>query len=405
MVLPLMSELEKGSKSALVKKLIIKYYISNVSSTIPELSKELNLSIPTVTRFVNEMCEEGFINYHGKIDTRGGRRPSVYGLNPESGYFLGVDIKRKYVNLGIANFSGDIVAREFHIPYDPTKDVYGQLDEVCSLINEFLAGCDVPQEKVLNACVAISGRVNPVSGYSFSSFNFSETPVSDMMSERISVPVMVDNDTRVMTYGELMKGCVDGEKDLLYVNVGWGLGMGIVIRGEVYGGKSGFAGELGHFNAFDNEILCHCGKKGCMETEVSGMALYRNLVAEVKAGKCSILSSRIEADPEAVTIGDVIDAVNSDDSLCIELIENIGHKLGRQLAGMINIFNPELVVIGGMLAEAQEYLLQPVRQGVRKYSLSLVNRDSRIVCSRLGEKAGVIGACLIARSRMFESVY
>lgn len=157
--------------------------------------------------------------------------------------------------------------------------------------------------------------------------------------------------------------------------------------------KSGFAGELGHFNAFDNEILCHCGKKGCMETEVSGMALYRNLVAEVKAGKCSILSSRIETEPEAVTIGDIIDAVNSDDSLCIELIENIGHKLGRQLAGMINIFNPELVVIGGMLAEAQEYLLQPVRQGVRKYSLSLVNRDSWIVCSRLGEKAGVIGAC------------
>ncbi len=108
--------------------------------------------------------------------------------------------------------------------------------------------------------------------------------------------------------------------------------------------------------------------------------------------------------PDNVIVSEIVDAVNSDDSLCIELVESIGHKLGKQVAGLINIFNPELVVIGGIIAGAQEYLLQPVRQAVRKYSLSLVNRDSRIVCSKLGEKAGVIGTCLLARNKLLEQV-
>lgn len=404
MTLPFMSELEKGSKNALVKKAIIKYYINNVTSTIPELSKELNLSIPTVTRIVNEMCEEGFINYHGKIDSKGGRRPSVYGLAPASGYFLGVEIKRQHINIALANFIGEIVARELHIPYDSTREPHHMLDEICSLINDFVDGCEVSRQSVLNACVAISGRVNPSSGYSFSSFNFSETPVSEMITERIGIPVNIDNDTRAMTYGELMRGCINGEKDILYINLSWGLGLGIVINGLVYGGKSGFAGELGHVNTFDNEEMCHCGKKGCLETEVSGMALHRDVLREIRAGKSSILSQRMTDNPDNVIVSEIVDAVNSDDSLCIELVESIGHKLGKQVAGLINIFNPELVVIGGIIAGAQEYLLQPVRQAVRKYSLSLVNRDSRIVCSKLGEKAGVIGTCLLARNKLLEQV-
>ena len=399
-----MSEIEKGSKNALVKKSIIKYYINNVTSTIPELSKELNLSIPTVTRIVNEMCEEGFINYHGKIDSKGGRRPSVYGLAPASGYFIGIEIKRQHINIALSNFVGEIIAQEFHIPYDSTKEPHAMLDEICSLINDFIDGCEIPRQNLLNACVAISGRVNPASGYSFSSFNFSETPVSEMMSDRIDIPVTVDNDTRAMTYGELMRGCIIGERHILYINLGWGLGLGIVINGVVYGGKSGFAGELGHVNAFDNEEMCHCGKKGCLETEVSGMALHRELLKEVRAGKSSILSARMMDNPDDVAVSEIVDAINSDDSLCIELIEDIGQKLGKQVAALINIFNPELVVIGGLLAGAQEYLLQPVRQAVRKYSLSLVNRDSKIVCSKLGEKAGVIGACLLARNQMLEQV-
>jgi predicted NBD/HSP70 family sugar kinase len=205
-----------------------------------------------------------------------------------------------------------------------------------------------------------------------------------------------------MTFGEYFQGAACGKENALFVNLSWGLGLGITINGRVYSGKSGFAGEFGHINVFDNEIMCHCGKKGCLETEVSGKALHRKLIEQLAGGKNSVLLDKYKQDSASITLDDILDATAKEDLLCIELIEEIGTMLGKQVAGLINVFNPELVVIGGTLSAAGEYLLQPVRQSVRKYSLNLVNRDSAVVCSKLGGKASLMGACLYARSIIFE---
>ena len=384
------------------KKKIITSFFYNLNSTIPELAKELNLSIPTVTKLVNEMVEDGILNDYGKSESKTGRKPSTYGLNPQSGYFLGIDVKKRHVNIGLCNFNGEIVRQDFEIAYTEQSSSIEELHEICQIALDFIKGTGIEKSKILNACVNISGRVNPSTGYSYSTFIFSETPLTEIISEKIGIPVCIENDTRAMTYGECMKGSiVNGERNILYVNLGWGLGLGIVINGELYEGKSGFAGEFGHISAFDNEILCHCGKKGCLETEVSGWALHREILSNIKDGKVSILSQKA-ANNENITLHDIIEATNSEDFLCIDQLEVIGEKLGKQLANMINIFNPELVVIGGTLSEAGEYLIQPIRQAVKKYSLKLVNSDSKIICSKLHEKAGIIGACMTARRQMFE---
>ena len=373
-----LKEIEKGSKSALVKKRIITHYIYNGSSTIPDLSKELDLSVPTVTKFIGEMCDDGYINDYGKLETSGGRHPNLYGLNPESGYFLGVDIKRFAVNIGLIN-------------------------ELCKHILNFIKKLTINKEKILNINVNVSGRVNPESGYSFSQFNFEERPLADVLSEKLGYKVTIDNDTRAMTYGEYMQGCVKGEKDIIFVNVSWGVGIGIIIDGKIYTGKSGFSGEFGHMSAYDNEIICHCGKKGCLETEASGSALHRILLERIQSGESSILSTRIATEENPITLDEIIAAVNKEDLLCIEIVEEIGQKLGKQIAGLINIFNPELVIIGGTLSLTGDYITQPIKTAVRKYSLNLVNKDSAIITSKLKDKAGIVGACMLARSRMFES--
>ncbi|MDE5929573.1 MAG: ROK family transcriptional regulator [Muribaculaceae bacterium] len=384
------------------KKKIITSFFYNLNSTIPELAKELNLSIPTVTKLVNEMVEDGILNDYGKSESKTGRKPSTYGLNPQSGYFLGIDVKKRHINIGLCNFNGEIVRQDFEIAYTEQNSSIEELHEICQIALDFIKGTGIEKSKILNAGVNISGRVNPSTGYSYSTFIFSETPLTEIISEKIGIPVCIENDTRAMTYGECMKGSiVNGERNILYVNLGWGLGLGIVINGELYEGKSGFAGEFGHISAFDNEILCHCGKKGCLETEVSGWALHREILSNIKDGKVSILSQKA-ANNENITLHDIIEATNSEDFLCIDQLEVIGEKLGKQLANMINIFNPELVVIGGTLSEAGEYLIQPIRQAVKKYSLKLVNSDSKIICSKLHEKAGIIGACMTARRQMFE---
>lgn len=391
----------RGAKSAVTKKRIITYYMYNRSSTIPDLAKELDLSVPTVTKFITEMCEEGFIVNYGKLETGEGRPPTLYGLNADSGYFIGVDVRKTDLNIGLMNFTGDIIDEWLNVPFRLVNTPEA-LNMLCGQIQAFIDDNATLRDKILQVGVNISGRVNPDLGYSFSLFNFEERSLNEVLTEKIGIPVSIDNDTRAMTYGECMKGVVKGEKNIVFVNLSWGLGVGLVINGQLYAGKSGFSGELGHFSVFDNEILCHCGKKGCLETEVSGMALYRKLCEQVAEGKSSILSERILAAKESVTLDDIIKATNKEDLLCIELVEEIGMLLGRYLAGVINLLNPELVIIGGALSATEDYILLPVKGAIRKYTLNLVNKDSSVVLSKLKDKAGMIGACLLVRSKLFE---
>ena len=396
----LLNDLLGGTKSAMTHKRIIAYYLNNSTSTIPELSKELNLSVPTIAKVIAEMCEDGYIVNCGKMDTGKGRSPVIYGLAPDSGYFVGVDLMSNGLNLGLMNFKGELVKLDMDVPYQYRNSQEG-LDELCGHVTDFIDQLDIAKERILNVGVNIPGRVNPEMGHSFSRFNFEERPLVDLMAERIGCRVYIDNDTRAMTYGEMSKVVVKGEKDVIFVNLIWGIGCGLILNGELYTGKSGFSGEFGHFPSFDNEVLCHCGKRGCLETEISGMALHRNLLQSVKEGRQTLLAEQIMKDEASLTLDDIIDATLKEDLLCIELVEDIGQKLGRYLAGLINLLNPEMVIIGGSLARTGDSILQPVKSAVRKYSLNMVNRDSAIVLSKLQGKAGVTGACLLARKSLF----
>ena len=396
----LLQEIKKGTKSAMMKKKLIMHYIYNGSSTITDLSKEMDLSVPTITKFVDEMCEDGYINDYGKLETSGGRHPSLYGLNADSGYFLGVELRQKDVSMGLINFKGDVVKLEMNVPFN-VQNTIQCLDEFCALIQNFISKLPVPSDKILNINVDLTGRVNPSTGYSYSLFNFDERPLTDLLEERLpGFQVSIDNDTRGMTYGEFMQGAVQGQKNVIVVNVSWGLAMGIIIDGKLYRGKSGFTGEFGHNYGYDNEIICHCGKKGCVETEVSCQALYRMLIEHIRNGENSIVTTMVD-NLEDITFDDILSAINKEDVLCIDLVEEIGVKLGRHIAGLINIFNPELVVIGGDLSLTGDYLIQPVTTAIRKYTLNLMNRDTTIVPSKLKERAGIIGSCMLSRTKLF----
>ena len=397
----LLKELEGGTKQAVMRKKIITHYIYNGTSTITELAKELDLSVPTVTKFIDEMCTEGYLNDYGKLETAGGRHPSLYGLNPDSGYFMGVELCATEVNIGVINFKGDMVHVKRHIPF-VSSNTLQSLDEFCGIIKEFMDEVTLDKEKLLNINVNLIGRVNSDLGYSYSVFNLSERPLTEILSEKLDgLRVSIDNDTRAMAYGEFMQGIVRNEKNVLFINVSWGLAAGIIIDGKMYKGRSGFSGEFGHNYGYDNEILCHCGKKGCIETEASGLALHRILLEQLAKGKSSIIQ-QMKEDVTQITLDDIIEAVEREDMLCIELVEELGMKLGTHIAGLVNIFNPEMVVIGGLLSQTGDYLIQPIASTLRKYTLNMMIYDSFIVQSKLKDKAGIVGACMVARSRLFE---
>lgn len=386
-------------KTIMMKKSIIRYLVTNGDSTIADVGKELNFSTPTITKLINELAEEEYILDFGKIETGGGRRPYIYGLNPKAGYFMGVEVKWTGITLAIMDFQKNVVKIEENISYqlENSKEC---LEELCLIIEKFIKKSELPREKILGICVNLSGRVNTFTGYSYSFFYLEEEPLASILRKRLGIRCLVENDTRAMTYGEYQCGIVNGEQNFLFINLSRGVGMGIVINGQLYYGKSGFSGEFGHIPFYENEIICKCGKKGCMETEMSGRALERKIIENIEKGSSSCLVSKVK--DGSISPEDIIEAINNEDMLAIDLISELGGELGKGIAMLINLYNPELVVIGGYLAYAKDYLLLPVKSAINKYALSMVSNDTVIKLSKLGNKAGVIGAGLLVQNKLLE---
>jgi glucokinase-like ROK family protein len=385
-------------KNKALKRSVINFMDRTGNITITDLSRELNISVPKITSLVNELIQDGLINDQGKIDSTGGRRASMFGLVSDACFFLGVEVKKYYINLGLMDFNKHIVTIKEKVPYK-LENTQESLRELLNIITDFFAELPAEKEKILSIGINLSGRINNRTGQSYSYFHFQEEPLASLIQNEVGIRTFLENDSRAMAYGEFCSGEVSNEKNVLFVNMDYGIGLGILIDGKVYYGKSGFSGEFGHIPFFDNEIICHCGKKGCLETEASGLALIRKFKERIKSGTASsVLKKHKTADD--IKLSDIIEAANSEDMLSIELLAEIGEKIGKGLAVLINVFNPELVILGGTLSETGDYIRLPLRSALNKFSLSLVNSDTQLKVSKLGEKAGVIGGCLIARSKV-----
>ena len=387
-------------KNKSLKRLIINQLDKVGKTTITELSKELNISVPKITSLVIELIEDGLIKDNGKFDSTGGRKASVYGLVSDAGFFVGVDVKQYYINLGLLDFKKHLITSKEKVPFK-LENTPESFDALLLIIKTFINELNPAfvKDKILGLGLNLSGRINNTTGYSYSYFYFNEEPLSVIIQKEIGIQTFIENDSRAMAYGEFCNGDSKDARNVLFVNMDYGIGLGILIDGKLYYGKSGFGGEFGHIPIFENEIICHCGKKGCLETEASGLALIRKFKIKIQQGSTSSVMKK-KKNLNDVTLLDIIVAAKNEDTLCIELLSEIGEKIGKGIAILINIFNPELLILGGILSETGDYIRLPIRSAINKYSLSLVNTDTQLKLSKLGEKAGVIGACLIARNKV-----
>lgn len=389
-------------KNKAIKRQIIHYLDTAGNSTINDLSLFTGISIPKITALVNELIEDGLLSEIGKIDSTGGRRASIFGLVAGSCYFLGIDVRRYHVNIGLLDFKKNIVRIDELLPFRLLNND-SSYQQLVALIQSFVDSLEINRNAIVSAGINLSGRINTKNGYSYSYFHINETPLAESLSHDLGITTFIENDSRAMAYGEFFGGAPYEVENALFLNMDYGLGLGIMVDGKMYYGKSGFSGEIGHVPMFQNEKLCHCGKKGCLETEASGWALLNNFKASIQQGMSSSVMNKIEA-LEQLQLEDVIEGAKNEDVLCIELLSELGDKFGRAMAFLINIFNPELVIIGGTLSQTGDYLRLPMRSTINKLSLGLVNNDTQLRMSRLGEKAGVIGGALLARQKLMKSV-
>lgn len=391
-----------NNKNESARTKILDYLLQNGNATVSDLVSTLNVSSPTVSKFLNELRGMGYVDEYGKIETSEGRRPTVFGARPDSAYFLGVDTEPHSASIGLIDFRGNMVAEQMDMPFQ-LENNDNVADDMASIITDFVDKAPIDKKLIKCGNVNVSGRVNPKTGCCYSPvYISSDMPLAKVVSEKTHLPMFIDNDSRAMTYGEYVMGDFSDVRNMIFVNISWGLGMGMIINGELYTGRSGFAGELGHIHSFNNEIICRCGKKGCLETECSGIALHREVVGRLRNGEGSILQPQF-AKTGHVTLDDIIQAILKEDVLCADALEKMGCLLGEQLAGVINIFNPDALIIGGLLSQTGEPLLHHINTGIMKYSLNFVKQDTRVSLSKLKKKAGIVGACMLARKASLEN--
>ena len=376
----LLKHIRNINKKSSVQGRILEQFVSQGTFTIPEMSKAVGVSLPTATSAINELIKAGLVREVGKKDISSGRIPMAYDLVPNAGYFVGVNPEMDCLALAASDFCGNLITEKIRVPYT-YENTPENLEQMAKIINNFITTLPYAKEEILQICVNIAERVNPFEGNAYNMFTFLEESLTSKLTKLIQIPVCIENDTRSMTFAEFIKGRSKGLKNVIFANVCWGLAIGIIIDGKLYYGKSGYSGEFGHMTAYNNNIICHCGKIGCIETEVSGRALKRKLTEKILNGKTSILSDKVLNKKEELTLQDLLDAIAKEDVLSLATLQTIADELGKQLAGVINIFNPEMLVIGGEMSVTGDYLTLPVRMGIKKFSLNIMNEDSQIVTS------------------------
>ncbi|MFI3328472.1 MAG: ROK family protein [Rikenellaceae bacterium] len=398
-------------KNNIIKRNIVALMALTGESTLSELTRKLNVSVPTITKLVQELVDEDILTDLGKVETSGGRRPNIFGLASSAIYFVGVSVGRTRLIYLLMDLHNNVV-EELSDPDFELVDSAACLEQICSGIERFVDGCGVDRAKIMGVGVSVTGRVNPETGRSYKYFTDMGLSMCEVVEKRVGIRVLLENDTRARCFAEYLcdgpdllaaggdveaPGGSAAERNVLYLHLGLGVAIGIITDGKLYYGKSGFAGEFGHIPLFDNDLICACGKKGCLETEVSGVALERKLRSAIDQGVNTILSGS-----GSVSVEDIVAAAKRDDNLSIELIAEIGAKVGRAMAYLINIFNPESVVIGGAIAEAGDCIMLPMMAAVNRYSLGLVYKDTQFRLSTMGDSANALGVAMLMRNKILD---
>ncbi|MEE4176683.1 MAG: ROK family transcriptional regulator [Bacteroides sp.] len=357
--------------------------------TIPELSAELKITAPTCIKLVNQLVAAGIINEIGKKQTRSGRKPSLYALDGSNFQVIGVEILMKRVSFSILDnhLNPIFVKHKTNFALQNTKE---SLDIVLRFIKDCMKETNIQSREIIGMGVGITGRVKKSDGESLTYFNFMGKPLAHYFSEVFHLPVFLNNDTRCFGMAEKIIGKARNVSNAIIINLSRGLGTSLIINNAAVEGGAGFAGELGHMQWGLNDKVCICGKRGCLGNEVSGYTLEEQFKERISKGEKSLVLDQVSADE--IRYDDILNAANKGDALSIELLQQMGLRLGRALGNIINLLNPELIIIGGKFAKARDILVDPVKTGMASSALVSPLKYCEIDFSEMGDLAGMKGA-------------
>jgi glucokinase-like ROK family protein len=372
-----------------------------------EIAKQSGLSAPTVSRIVEQLIKDGLIREIGAGKSSGGRRPTLLEFSGHDTYIIGIDLGTTQILGVLSDLSADVIA-EIKKPNYVEEGFLRIMQRTSGIITELKDQLSGSSQRICGIGMAVAGLINQQRKIvEFSpDFKWHEVDVVGELSKQHDIPIIFDNVTRVMALGELWYGIGKQLKNFICVNVGYGIGAGIIIDGKPLYGPTGMSGEFGHTTMEkDSLVQCDCGNYGCLEALASGNAIAKSAQKALKSKGRSILTNMCKGDVSSITAEMVANAAKQGDPLAGSVFESAVEYLGIGIANLINILNPEAVVIGGGVAQAGDILFNKVRKTVLARSLKKISKDVQIVPATFGMKASVMGAVSLVANDVFNFDY
>lgn len=317
-------------------------------------------------------------------------------------YVVGVDLGGTNLKVSAYSFQNLVSVWEHRISTESHEGWEHVMERIYGEISRLFQ--EIPREEIACAGLGIPGLLDietGISKFSPNFFSWENVPVVEWLEKRMNLPVYIDNDVRVNLYGEWYRGAGKGKKNVVLLTLGTGLGSGIVMDGRVLYGATSSAGEIGHMNMVRaGGRPCRCGSSGCLGRYVSARGLLQTLREKIEKGMSCVIQEWVDDDWNQVTAKMVSEAYDAGDVTAIEAMTETGEMLGYGLVNVINLFNPEMIIIGGGMAAAGERLLKPARNVVKNHALEIARERCSIVTAQLGDSAGMLGAAIYAKQRL-----
>jgi glucokinase-like ROK family protein len=317
---------------------------------------------------------------------------------------LAVDLSKFSVSLALYNCQQtqvkDKVVHQLVLNNDAET-----FEQLCQHLETYISASDFPSHKIIAIGISMPGLIDSKAGINHTHLNFGGKSLQTHLEIRFPQAIFLENDARAMTLAEFKFGAAKNAQNVLGIFVGWGIGLGIVIDGKLYQGTSGFAGEFAHSPLFESqEINCTCGKKGCLEAIASGTSIVRMAEEALRLDKDSILARMAKSYPGPIDPSLVVQAAKEGDQRAITILSDVGLNLGRGISMLIQLLNPELIVLGGVVAEANQYILTPIQQALNVYSMAKSREKTQLALYQLGDEVGLVGAIAVVTDKLFEEV-
>ncbi len=378
-------------KSQLKRQIISTLYFEKTLSVV-ELSGIIGKSVPHATKALSELLEEGFIMENGFASSSGGRKPKVYSLKAGTMYIISVAMDQLYLKITITDLlNNPVLPVESHELKLLNND--SALTKLVDIINSAIERSGINRDTILGAGVGIPGFTNTRLGINYSYLKPpGDETVCDYLERELGIPVQIDNDASLIALAELKYGLAKGKVEVMVINIGWGIGLGMIINGILFRGFTGYAGELSHIPISESDTICECGKKGCLETEATIRVITEKAIKDIKEGRVTGL----KYEPHLEEMSEIImQAANKGDQYSIELLSDMGYKIGKAIAILIHIVNPELIVLSGRGSAVGKLLLAPIQQSLNKYCIPRLSEHTDVKVSAMGRKAELIGAAAL----------